>query len=286
MQPPTTPSPSSPPDEALSAAHADVDREEEELLRLRLVLPDWLRNNPGLSLTLLYLFASMIGVVFHYLLLKRFGFNVLEFSEASDFLMVVVREPLTVALALMGVPFYLGYGWVAVRFGRWTRRRSAWLRSTPEKRRATITRMRRWTILMQASFIGVYALVFVMVYSLWRASRIRAGDHRKVTVHFKTDSPRPGGALVAEGLALLGTTSRFVLLYNPATKQSEVAPLDAIANLVWDARSRREREADARSIQPKEEAPAPAPAEPAKPAEPPPSPSTPATPPADEKTPG
>lgn len=236
--------PLAPADEAaLRAEHAAVDREEEAFLRLSLTVPAWLRDNPGLCLTALYLFASVVGIVFHYLFLRRFGFNVLEFSEPGDFLMVVVREPLTVALAMMGVVFYLAYGWCAMRIGPWARRRSARLRSTPEKRREMMNRMRRWQPLLQAAFIGIYALLFVMLFSQWRASRIRAGDFRKVTVHYKTDSPKADGSLTADGLALLGTTSRFVFLFDPTTKRADVIPLDAISRLSWDARTRREREA-------------------------------------------
>ena len=234
-------------EDPLLLEQAALDREEEEFFRVKLAVPAWLEGNPGLSLTVLYLLGSVVGIIFHFLLLKRFGFNVLEFSDTSDFLMVVVREPLTVALALLGVPFYLLYIGGALRFGRWARPHFAVLRSTPEKRRKTHADLRRWGPVMQASFIGVWAVVFVMVYSTWRSARIRAGDFRKVTVHYKTDSPHADGKLAAEGLALLGTTSRFVFLYDPAAKRAEVVPLDSIARLVWDARPRREREADAKA---------------------------------------
>lgn len=245
MDSPAQPPP--PADEgAVLAEHAALDREEEEFMRLRLTMPGWLRDNPGLCLTVIYLFSSVVGMVFHHLFLKRFGFNVLEFSETSDFLMVVVREPLTVGLAMMGVVVYLFYGWSVKWITSWARRRSVRLRSTPEKRRATMVRMRRWQPVIQGAFIGVYAFLFVMLFSYWRASRIRAGDFRKVAVHYKTDSPRADGSLAAEGLALLGTTSRFVFLYDPAAKRADVVPLDAIARLSWDARTRREREAEAR----------------------------------------
>ena len=107
----------------LAGQHADLDREEHELMRLKLAVPDWLRDNPGLCLTLIYLFASVVGVIFHSRLLKRFGFDVLEFSETSDFLMVVVREPLAVSLARLGVPFYLVYGAATDRAsGGWRRK--------------------------------------------------------------------------------------------------------------------------------------------------------------------
>ena len=248
---------------------AALDREEAEFLRLRLAAPAWLKDNPGLGLTGIYLFASLVGVFFHFLFLRRFGFNVLEFSETSDFLMVVVREPLAVVLALLGVPFYLGYGALATRFGRWGRQHFAWIRSTPEKRRKSLAALRRWWPLLQGSFICVYAIVFVMFFSQWRASVIRGGDFRKVAVEFKTDSPRVDGSLRMEGFALLGTTGRFAFFYDPATKRSEVVPLDSIARLVWDARTRRERAADAAPASPPEPAAVP-PAKPPAPAAVPP----------------
>lgn len=223
-------------------------------MRLRVIAPLWLRENPGLFLSGIYVAASIIGVLYHFLFFRRFGVNVLEFSEASDFLMVVVREPLTVALALLGVPFYLVYGVLTAPLSRWSRRRFASLRSTPEKRRKMHERMRPWWPLLQGGFICIYAILFVMVYSTWRAKQIRAGDFRQVVVEYKTDSPRPDGSLRVEGLGLLGTASRFVFLYDRANRRTEVVPLDSISRLVWDARTRRERAADAARASPPESA--------------------------------
>jgi hypothetical protein len=264
-----TPPPPPAPD-ALAEEHAALDREEAEFMRLRVIAPLWLRENPGLFLSGIYVAASIIGVLYHFLFFRRFGVNVLEFSEASDFLMVVVREPLTVGLALLGVPFYLVYGALTTPLSRWSRRHFATLRSTPEKRRKFHERMRPWWPLMQGSFIGIYAILFVMLYSTWRAKQIRAGDFRKVAVEYKTDSPRPDGSLRVEGLGLLGTTARFVFLYDQTNRRTEVVPLDAISRLVWDARTRRERAADAAPASPAEPAVVP-PAKPPAPAVAPPS---------------
>lgn len=239
--------PSSPPptpEEALLAEHEAIDREEAEMMRLQLTLPGWLKENPGLSLTLLYLFGSAVGILFHYHYLRRFGFDVREFSEATDFLMVVVREPLTVALALLGVPVYVLWGKMTGWIGPWSRKRFPALRSTPEKRRASHARMRPWFLVIQIVFIAVYANVFVLYYSGWRAKRIRAEDPNPVTVHYKTDSPDAAGQLKAEQLTLLASTSRYVFFYDRKTNRSEVVPVDAIARLVWDARTRKQKAAD------------------------------------------
>lgn len=141
------------------------------------------------------------------------------------------------------MPFYLVYVAVTTPLGRWARRNFSGLRKAPEERRKYYARMRPWWPLIQGAFITVYAVLFVMFYSQWLASKIRGGDYRKVAVEFKTDSPLAGGAFRAEGRALLGTTARFVLLFDPVAKRTEVVPLDSISRLVWDARTRRERAA-------------------------------------------
>lgn len=238
------------PPEPSAAAQAEelaqLDREERRLFKLQFGAPDWLRLNPGLGLTAAYIIASITGLVFQSRLLRSFGFNVLEFSDTADFLMVVVREPLTVALALAGVPIYIGYMAVMLRlatvFWKWFPHR----RSSPEKRRRTLERSRGWSRLFQWSFICVYATAFIMFYSVWQARQIRAGETTPVTVVYKTDAPLASGGFRHEKVALLGTTTRFLFIYDPVSRTSEAVPLDSVARLIWDARSRKERNAEAK----------------------------------------
>jgi hypothetical protein len=225
-------------------------RSEWEIWRLQLRLPVVLQQNPGLVLTLVYVAASLIGIIFNFLYFRRFGFNVLEFSEASDFLMVVVREPLTVALALLGVPVYLGYMMTAAGLSAWMKRTWPRTAGTPEKQEKTRRKMQRIVPFMQFGFIGVYALVFVVMYSKYQANRIKAADRAKVIVEYNADAPSTRPAPI--GAALIGTTARFVFLYFHETKEAEVVPVDAIARLTWDARFGKEK-------QPAVATPAPAP---------------------------
>ncbi|AOS43142.1 hypothetical protein Verru16b_00183 [Lacunisphaera limnophila] len=187
---------------------------------------------------------------FHHLLLRRFGLNALDFSETTDFLMIVVREPLTVALALLGVPFYIVYGNTVVKVGGWLQRVFPRLKRSPAQRRQSLETTRRWGPWLQVAFILTYALLFLMLYSTWRANRIKAGNFRPLIVEYKTDSPRVDGSQRSDHLALLGTTSRFAFLYDPTARRTEVVPLDSIARLSWDGRTRREQEADEKAARP------------------------------------
>ncbi|MBP6863912.1 MAG: hypothetical protein KBC32_01445 [Candidatus Didemnitutus sp.] len=212
-----------------------------EIWRPRLRVPLWLRDNPGLVLSTLYLALSVVGLFYQFLFFRRFQLNVLEFSDATDFLMVVVREPLTVAMASLGLAFYWAYmratlGIMAQVFRRWPR-----LRGSDEKLAKSREKARRIAPSMQAAFIITYAALFTMLYSSWQAKRARSGGFPSVTVEFKVGARE--GATPAE-VTLLGTTARFVFLYYPETKRAAAVPLDAIATLSWDARRLRERQAD------------------------------------------
>jgi len=214
-------------------------RSEWEMWRLKMRLPAMLQENPGLMLTIAYVGASLIGIVFNFLYFRRFGFNVLEFSEASDFLMVVVREPVTVALALLGIPVYMGYMMSAAALSAWIKRKWPRTAGTPEKREKHRRMYQRMAPTLQFMYIGVYALVFVMLYSKFQANRIKQADQGQVVVEYRTDAPSVRSAPVKA--TLIGTTTRFVFLYFHEGKEAEVVPVDAIARLTWDARFGKEK---------------------------------------------
>jgi hypothetical protein len=211
-----------------------------EIWKPRLSVPRWLQENPGLVFTALYLALSVVGLLYQFLFFRRFQLNVLEFSDATDFLMVVVREPLTVAMASLGLFFYWGYMWLTLRVvERFYRLRPQW-RNDPVKLAASREKARKMVPSAQMMFMATYAVLFTMLYSIWQSKQARQGAFPRVTVQFKVDAAGPTAPFEA---TLLGTTSRFVFLYRPETKRAEALPFDAIAQLSWDARRRKEREA-------------------------------------------
>jgi hypothetical protein len=215
--------------------------EELEIWRLRFTVPTWLRDNPGLVLTGAYVLASLIGMAYIFHFFRRFRINVLEFTEVSDFLVVVVREPATIALALSSIPLYWIYMRTTMPWMQRVQRRWPKLQGSLARRQQKLVMARRMAPYVQAGFIIVYAMLFMLLYSGYQASRVRDGRFPVVTVEYKTDAAPTTGPVTA---TLLGTTSRFLFVYRPETRRAEAIPFDAIARLSWDARSRREREAD------------------------------------------
>jgi hypothetical protein len=227
-----------------------------EIWKPRLRVPKWLEDNPGLVVSALYLALSAVGLLYQFFFFRRFQLNVLEFSDATDFLMVVVREPLTVAMASLGLGFYWVYMKTSLAVAAWCYRRWPKLRKDPAKLAADREKARRIAPGLQLAFILTYALVFTQGYAIHQSKRARDGDFAQVTVQFKADAVATAEPFKA---TLLGTTTRFVFLYRSETKRAEAVPFDALAQLSWDARRRSEREAEAAKNPPAPAAPAPAP---------------------------
>lgn len=240
-------------------------------ISLNLSVPAWLRANPGLGLTLAYLLLNAVGVAYTWSYYRNLGVDFLEFAETTDFVTALIREPLPVVLVLLSLPFYMLYGAVMVRLFRFLRRVSPafarWAQRAEAKPRTVYSTATVLT--MQLMFIGIYALLFVMVYSRYQAGKIRAGDFRPVTVEFKGEALRDNAATWSG--ALVGTTTRFLFFYDVAAKRVEVVPLDAVARLRLPPRRTKAEPA----VEPRKAVPAPTPllvptpAAPANPAPPP-----------------
>ena len=62
------------------------------------------REHTTLSLTVLYLFLTVIGAIHEFFLYARFKVNILQFADPLDFLLAAIRQPLVVVFCLLPLP--------------------------------------------------------------------------------------------------------------------------------------------------------------------------------------
>jgi hypothetical protein len=188
-----------------------------------------LDQHPGVVLTAAYLLLTAVGITFEFWLFQRFGINVLDYSETSDFLMAVIREPLVIVLSVLPLPVL----WLYLRANRWLRARSArydayfaryeggaWSRDG-----------RRFTYPL---FVVIYFLLFILQYTEYVADRLKAGIGKEVRVELASGPPIPPGRSL-----LLGTTGRFVFLYYPVEGATRVIPVENVAQITVTPPRRR-----------------------------------------------
>jgi hypothetical protein len=190
----------------------------------------WLETEHlGLAITLAYLFLAAVGMLHRGFVLLYFRINLLDYAEPSDLLLAALRDPLVVLVCIAPIPLVALY----FRGAQWLRRRypgSVW--TTGGARAREFERKHR-DALYVASVI-LWALAFSLQYASKVAHDLRGGRGRRVQVDLITGSVRvPGDTLWP---LLLGTTQKYVFLYDNVRQVTTVVPVDNIAQIRYDRR--------------------------------------------------
>lgn len=177
-----------------------------------------IKAHPALLVSVLYVFASAVGMMFTYTYLVRFGINVFTYSQIGDFLLASFKEPFT--WALVAVTFVAAATDVSMsrRVGR--KPRSRWIAwyGKPAYRRVS---------LLQA-FIFVFIFLFVHAYI--KAEQTYSGKGTRVELRLLERDVR-------YDRILLGTTNQFLFVYDPERQKVSVYPNEAVESITIQAPS-------------------------------------------------
>lgn len=173
-----------------------------------------LDEHPALLLSALYVAASVVGMLFSWSFLRRFGINVFEFAQVGDFLLASLREPLTWgvvlgAIALVSLDNAASRRWARKKRSRWTR----WYGS-PNYRLANV------------GVLFVMVVVFLDAYAHTLAQSTR--DGQGTDVDYVVDGE-------TRSAILLGATGSFLFFYEPASNDVRVIPHENIAEINFAA---------------------------------------------------
>lgn len=192
------------------------------------------QREPALLFTTAYLLLSMFGLWCSYWFYRGFKLPVLDYLQASDFLVAGVRDPAYALVLLSGVAIVLLVSWPETLRLR-----------NPSRVRALCARHRGWRLLLTPSSltswqstglrpltamvasVGLTMVAGSALYVTSRAEAIREqGDGNPVLVQFTGQASIP-----ARPARLLGTSSAFVFLWWPQQQRAEAVPIANIARL-------------------------------------------------------
>jgi hypothetical protein len=201
-----------------------------------LLSPHWRRwletQHLALAISLAYLFLAAVGMLHRGFVFLHFRINLFDYVEPSDLLLSALRDPLIVLVCIAPIPLVSLY----FRGAYWLRRRypnSFW--TTGGARGKEFQRKHRGTIFVSTAVM--WALAFSLQYAGKVAKDLRAGRGRRVQVELVSGSVRlPGDTLLP---LLLGTTQKYVFLYDDARQVTTVVPVDNVAQLRYDRRRLR-----------------------------------------------
>lgn len=189
----------------------------------------WFRSeNVGLMLTLGYLFLTALGMFHRALVFLMFRINVFDYAEPSDFLLAALRDPLIILVCIAPIPlvalYYRGAAWLQLRT------KSKWLSGTERQKELT----RRYRRPLYAFTALLWALAASLHYATSVVRDLRAGTGRRVQVELISGAQTPPVDTTPQ--LLLGTTQKFLFLYDAPRQVTSVIPIGNIARLRVDRR--------------------------------------------------
>ena len=175
------------------------------------------REHPALLVSALYVAASVIGMFYSWAYLRRFGINVFNYAQISDFLLASLKEPFTWALVVLAMVLVLIDNKSSLRVER-------------KKPRKWIA----WYGSPRYRFVNNFAAVlmvlsFIFAYANRQANDTQAGVGKLVDVTFVE-----GGE--ARSTILLGTTGQFVFLYESVAERVNIHPIESIHSISFQAK--------------------------------------------------
>ncbi|WP_221029619.1 hypothetical protein [Actomonas aquatica] len=204
--------------------------------------PQVLKDHPALGLSMAYAVLTLAGAAyaaFYFYILKV---NFLQLTDAADFLVMVFQHPFVPLLLLLPFPLFNLYMGVSYRIIWWLRWRFRWaaqkLRdpSGPPKYRERTQR------LLGYLFFALYAMVGLEFYAIGSAIRVRHGEGKRIVLEVRPSARAESMTAESYEVLLLGTTTRFTIVYDPEEGRAWSLPHDSIARILHPARKKKDDE--------------------------------------------
>ena len=195
-----------------------------------------LQQNPGLGVTLIYLVISLIGLMFSWALFSEFNVNIFNFTEVSDFLLAALREPMTFVMAGSALLVTWIIDWLTMHEARYWNIKSP--KSKIAKAYVKSQKLGRHPIARVFIFV-LYSYLFISIYGSWKAKEIKAGKGQVIRVQLTEPVPdsrgenQSGNGVVIEG-TLLGSTNKYLFLYDPESRITSAMPEENIVRVLID----------------------------------------------------
>jgi hypothetical protein len=198
----------------------------------------WLLNHSTLVISVLYGYVTVLGIIYSYVLYRRFGINIFDYAELGDFLLAALRNP---AALLSGGLLVVWIGFSALNFRLWLRFGSlpqvTWqgliVVGKPSAERVPYVRAMRRALSFIATLqilFGLASIAFIYLSAVNTAQSIEEGTEPKVEVQYRSSS---GSAdqVTEKGLELIGATQKVVFFYDVKDNHTLVIPQTQLVSI-------------------------------------------------------
>ena len=198
----------------------------------------FLRAHPAFAGTALYLYVSAVGSVYQWVYFSAFGINIFDFAEANDFLLAAFRRPAALVLLLSSLGIFgilmlasdtiAGFGTSVA--GRLSEAKSRVTRSAG-RGIGFLSQGGFWETRAGSWFVQTLIAVAFVAYTILPIVIFAVADARRTKMSAELVSVELRNSTEAYRLVFVGTTERFVFLYNRDTRSTEVIPVATVQRI-------------------------------------------------------
>ncbi|MEE4162378.1 MAG: hypothetical protein V2I25_07690 [Woeseiaceae bacterium] len=172
-------------------------------------------EHPALLVSLGYVFASAIGMLFSWSYLWHFGIDFFEYAQIGDFLLASLKEPMTwgvvvAAMLVVAMDNLLSLRWARKERSRWTR----WYGSDRYRKMNYLTGI-------------LLVVVFIWIYAHEKAEATRSGALPTVDIVLAERGTRLERVI-------LGTTANYIFTLDPVGGNVGVFPVEALEMIRYE----------------------------------------------------
>ena len=178
------------------------------------------REHPTMLLTFCYFIITIIGVLYSYFFYKEFGINIIKFADLSDFLLASILEPKSVVIFISLIVITSFFYWLDYLLRK---KYKGYGNLLEKKFKSKFTDPIGYVLILV-----VFTTYFVEHIAISNAKEVKSGE----TDDFLVRISDPGDHQVEKYLALLGSSSRYVYLFNKGKSEALVIPVENVSFMI------------------------------------------------------
>ena len=178
------------------------------------------KEHPTMLFTFCYFIITIIGVLYSYFFYKEFGINIIKFADLSDFLLASILEPKSLLIFISLIAITIFFYW----FDNSLRKKyKGYGNFVAKKLKAKYTDPISYVIILV-----FYTTFLVQHLAIDTAKEVKSGN----TDDFIVRISDPGEHKVEKTLALLGSSSRYIYLYDNEKSEAKIIPVENVSFMV------------------------------------------------------
>lgn len=179
-----------------------------------------LKQHPAIFFTIAYIYITLIGIIYSFVLYNRFGINIFDYAELNDFLLAAFKDLYTIGIIFSLLIYILSVKFVFYLITQ----------KYPQNSQRVVSARKFQGFATVISF--AYTLIApIFVPMLFSEHNIK-NDNKIIDIYLKNHKLNNNSHVLKEQ-KIIGGTEKFTFFYDSSTEETNVIPIANIAIITY-----------------------------------------------------